>query len=583
VVGSSDAYEGLRVIHAEEVLKKIEDRTPINYSGVIIDGDLCFSNDMPKDESYMHFSVDSSESTLTRFSSVIRSEVKPFPNSSVVFSPIEIKDSIIKGVVKFNNTIFQEPIIFINTTFSENVYFVDSQFNKHAYFGDSKFVVLADFIAANFSNSANFNRAKFDNFVSFKGAIFNKCADFTGSYFNGYAEFFATKFQQDDNSYSSGEFNSGERWFRTKEEETPRGFAIGEVGGFNFESYAPDFNSNFCFNKANFIKNANFNGANFSQNVTFNQAKFYKSALFGGAKFLGNVNFEGTNFQGDANFYMNNFTQDADFEEAKFVGNAIFHLINFSKSAKFNESKFGYVRFEDVLFNGSIILASTRFTTIQFGDIAFGEKSKLLLDDSDLIRSDSSLFLVSWNSIKNHIVDNDAVYLSLVNNFRKQGLFDEADDCYYQHRQWKQWTKPWSDLTKLIDIFAWLIYGYSVKPGYPLAWSIFLVLFFGLEFWRRRGISRFAHEDIIEGRSIVSGSNKNATSFKTLFIEEHINFKDYFIFSFINFTSDLASFIHPAVEYRVSKKCKRLAILERLVGTMLVAIFLFTVGRLMIR
>jgi hypothetical protein len=66
------------------------------------------------------------------------------------------------------------------------------------------------------------------------------------------------------------------------------------------------------------------------------------------------------------------------------------------------------------------------------------------------------------------------------------GFFEDADNCYYRYRI-EHRSRPWPGLhpldsafRKTIDFFSQIFYGYGVEPLYPVAWSIFFIVLFGL-------------------------------------------------------------------------------------------------------
>ena len=639
-----EADRGFGVVQANELLTKIADNDPINYSNVLIEGNLCFNSNNTSVGTYISWNIKQPGPSL-KF--LINNEHSPksssFSTMKLVNSSIMIKESIVNGTVKFNNTSFQNIVTFINTTFCKDIYFVNSTFKKHAYFGGSKFE-NAHFILTNFSGPTNFNNAIFHRYAIFRGAKFNHYADFSRTQFNGYADFIATLFYKHANLSPNDTFSPEERWFEGGQERTPAEYVTTEIGAslgetlignaipqvanhppqdysfstifdmtkgtasgyfsyinssmtdqlffsgmgdsmLSFRFYLGDLPevSEISFRNANFSENANFNGANFDQNVSFSSSHFYKSALFGGAKFSNAAIFEGTDFLGHVDFYINNFTKEAHFESSKFNGDAIFHLVNFTGDAHFDYARFEYAKFSYIKINRNFILDNSRFANIKLEGIDFGQKSMLSLTDSDLVRSGSSLFSAEWNSIRNHLAPDGPIYLALINNFKKQESFDDADDCYYQYRMWRQWTKPWWDYTKFTDIFAWLAYGYSMKPYYPLVWSTIFILIFGYNFRRNMSISKYIRKETIVNRSIENNSAVTSVRFETLFTEEPISFIDPFLFSLTAFTSGLTSFIHPSIEYKLAEKYERIILVERIIGSVLIALFIFAVGRLMVR
>ena len=497
---------------------------------------------------------------------------------------------------------------------------------------------------ANFSGATNFNNAIFYRYALFRGAKVNQYADFSRTQFKGYADFLATQFDKHANLSLNDIFSPEERWFERGLEKTPGGYDITEIGAslgetsvgtvnlpaanlprqnssytvadlkggivlgnyfknnshfsttfqiktggdsmWSFHTYLGEFpveNSEISFRYANFSEDANFNGANFNQSVSFSRAHFYKSALFGGAKFSNETIFESADFSGHADFYVNNFTKETHFENSNFNNDVVFHLVNFTGDAHFDDVNFGYAKFSYIKFNRSFVLDNSRFLNMKLEGIEFGQNSKLSLQNSDLVRSGSSMFSVGWDSIKDHLAPDGSVYLALINNFKKQESFDEADDCYYKYRKWRQWEKSWLDYTKYTDIFAWLAYGYSMKPYYPLIWSVFFILTFGINIRRRKSISKYIRREKVSNRSIENNSTISSVIFETLFTEMPISSIDPFLFSLATFTSGLTSFINPSIEYKLAEKYERFVLLERILGSVSIALFIFAVGRLMVR
>jgi uncharacterized protein YjbI with pentapeptide repeats len=237
---SGETGETHKIIQASEILTKIAAHKPVNYTGVTIEGDLCFNNgfvDVIKSGNYRSagstmdqprrmsgesssFAGSELESTLidsTITNSIVKRVVRfnnsliqvpiILTNSTIITAPIVIRDSIIKGVVQFNKTTFQEPLIITNTSFCRDTYFVNSNFSNGSYFSNSSFA-FADFALSNFSIYANFENTKFRELAAFPGAKFTGYANFEGAQFGGYADFFAVRILRHINAIHSNKLNS---------------------------------------------------------------------------------------------------------------------------------------------------------------------------------------------------------------------------------------------------------------------------------------------------------------------------------------------------------------------------------------
>jgi hypothetical protein len=87
-------------------------------------------------------------------------------------------------------------------------------------------------------------------------------------------------------------------------------------------------------------------------------------------------------------------------------------------------------------------------------------------------------FLKNWCRV-NNLVHEETAYLLLAENFKKLGFFEDADECYYTYRKNYQIEDP---VRRLIDLAAWLFFGYGVKPARPLIWSALIIMLSGAFF-----------------------------------------------------------------------------------------------------
>ena len=162
--------EGMRVVHATEIVDKIKKSEPVEYHNVIIRGDL------------YQYSIE---------------EVESAPDNEfkikTVASQIEISNSIIDGRIFFLG-FFQKPVSFAKCQFNTDGRFGGSTFNEGVDFSESKFMRWVDLSGCKFCGYADFREANFNSDVDFSGSEFNGYADFRGSEFSRNAAFENTDF-----------------------------------------------------------------------------------------------------------------------------------------------------------------------------------------------------------------------------------------------------------------------------------------------------------------------------------------------------------------------------------------------------
>jgi len=304
------------------------------------------------------------------------------------------------------------------------------------------------------------------------------------------------------------------------------------------------------FNGASFNEYAGFRNTNFGGKTSFEGALFDGYAYFGGAYFNQEAIFRGSQFKWDLDLIGARFKEDADFSFVKFYGESGFVGTRFNKYAGFRSTKFnGNADFSLSRFNKSANFVSTQFQgNANFMDVEFNENFELTHAKFDRLE-------VPWRSIKDEISYDSSVYLSLVRSYRNLEWFKDANDCYYDYRKENQEreTLGWS---KVMDYIAWLTCGYGVRPGYTLAWFFFSILLFGFVFWIGDGIYKCDHSSSWEADASIE--------------------------DIIYFSANIL--IGGSVDdFRAMKNYRSLVILERIIGWLLLALFLVTLGRVMIR
>jgi hypothetical protein len=236
-----------------------------------------------------------------------------------------------------------------------------------------------------------------------------------------------------------------------------------------------DFLGKTDFGGANFCADTCFQGADFNDNATFENADFSGDAYFEHADFNDNVTFERADFSGDAYFKYANFSDNVFFINVDFLSDAYFEHADFNDNATFERADFsGDAYFSDVKFRDEVSFDYTKFNKVYFIETLFTFVS---FKELEFYR-----IKVNWSSLNDRLVFDGPTYTKLINNFREMEQFDDADAAYYQYRRLSQANKKWS-FSKLLDVLAWLSCGYGVKPGYPLIWSLILIVAFALVYW----------------------------------------------------------------------------------------------------
>jgi len=325
-------------------------------------------------------------------------------------------------------------------------------------------------------------------------------------------------------------------------------------------------------------KPVDLSGSNFTRDIYFREADFSGDGDFRKAEFSGYADFGWTAFSGDANFEEANFGGDADFEETNFSGNAYFVGAAFSGSSSFEDAEFNRnIEFDDARFENQ-----TSFYRILFKRPAYFENCSI--KSLNLTKAEYSRLHLRWDDIESLHFD-EAAYLALIKNYNNLGWYGDANDCYFAYRNavrknWQAASSPGvatlisNFLDRLIDFGEWILYGYGVRPSFPIVWSAAIILAFGLFFWQKRCLLKIIIEERIE--DAMDGSDEVLVQSKAR--KAPLDFLDPFLFSLFTFTSGFTAFLHPSVEYKL-ERCLRWAILERLLGPFLLALVITTISK----
>jgi uncharacterized protein YjbI with pentapeptide repeats len=419
----------------------------------------------------------------------------------------------------FSSLVMDSDLVLWGTSFG-NASFDKASFLGMADFANTSFQ-HASFLGTSFGGAAVFDGAQFQGNVSFEDAAFHKDASFNDAVFDGVADFNYSRF--DSYTYFSGAQFHQEALFSDV-----------------------DFSGALDYSAATFSAASNFFQSRFNT-ASFSDAVFSGPAQFGLAKFSGLSSFGDACFAGEAGFNLARFSGAAYFSGAVFQKDAFYGLTKFEDISSFQGARFA----GDLNFKGGSI------STLLLEKAAFDKDSRIILNDTDFVR-----FKAHWKDVADHVVWDPGAYLALVSNYHGLGWSEDEDDCYYQYRTLDQSQKGWG-VSRAIDLLAWLSCGYGVRPGYAVAWALLTILAFALVFWRGDGIRRSAKP--------LNGPSEQDT------VPEHVTFRNALFFSTMIFLSQGPIDFLPVGRHRYN------VILEGILGWLLLALFLVTLGRVMIR
>ncbi len=365
--------------------------------------------------------------------------------------------------------------------------------------------------------------------ISFINTIFNERADFGNTIFNEDVEFYEVQFN--------------------KEPDFSQAY----------------FNGKADFRMAQFNRGSRFDGAKFNKEALFWHSNFSRRADFSWARFNGKADFYGTNFS-EATFDESHFYKIADFRETWFEGDANFNRVQFDEEALFFNARFkGKIYFNGARFD------EVFFTTTKFDNTVY------------FPGADFNRMKISWKQIEGKLDYDGQFYLALINNFEMQGYFDDADEAYYDYRVAKrEYEKKW--YRRLLErIFLDWTCGYGVKP-FSAVWTgliiivVFTIFYYPVGAIQRRNTQNLNHELRNRWDRIMDAIYFSATTFI------RVGYGDWY-----PTTSALKV---PILNIKLCGTIKNqelylsyrtLAMIEGLLGWLVMALFLITLGKVWIR
>lgn len=249
------------------------------------------------------------------------------------------------------------------------------------------------------------------------------------------------------------------------------------------------------FTNITFEKPVKFTGSEFFNDVRFDTCNFQDKAQFGNASFKGGADFFLSNFANSAIFANSRFSNSTGFQNAKFMGIAFFRNTRFYGDASFGGSTEFFkeanfigcnfskrASFGGAKFHGKADFSELEFQNLDLTVVRFEKDAKLVLPDPDGYRgfskSENRNIIVEWQTIKNNLDYSKSVYRALVEKFKKEGRFREADDCYYQYMH----SEAFSHSENFFDKFLVITCGSFVRLDSIFYSSVLFMLIFGVVF-----------------------------------------------------------------------------------------------------
>lgn len=359
------------------------------------------------------------------------------------------------------------------------------------------------------------------------------------------------------------------------------------------------FLSKVNFRMANFSFHVDFSHSKFLNDANFSESKFNEKADFGDMKFSGDVDYNGSVFSGDVDFRDSIFLRNASFVNVKFHENCEFSGVKFKHLADFEEAIFQrrstfhgsdteinygnffnaeleHVSFKDVdlsnvnMYGASLeetYLSDAKWDMDRWGNYIIREEREAI--DGKFICGCGVIHIGSGNkceycgrALKKKWVGKSEAYARAENAYRNfklslrnDGDYRKAGKFYYKEMTMKrkQYSLDKKYASWFGNTFMWLSSGYGERWHQVLLIWIIAILLFGGFYW--------ATDSLVRGG-------------------EPVEWYENFYFSGVTFTTLGFGDINPGESNAIAQT---LAMIEALLGTILMGLFLFTLARQIMR
>jgi hypothetical protein len=205
----------------------------------------------------------------------------------------------------------------------------------------------------------------------------------------------------------------------------------------------------------------------------------------------------------------------------------------------------GVTDFTNAKFRLDLSLNGSKISYLQMDNASLGPASRIFFNGASI-----SLVAVPWKALQKNLQFDPSSYVLLVKSYKDLGWGEDANNCYYSFRKDSQDQKPWG-LSKLLDTIAWVSCGYGVRPHYALFLGMAIIIAFAIAFWL--------------GKAIYGPTES----------QEQPSFVTALFYSAIAFTANSKGM-------RFRGRYRYLGMAEGIIGWLLMALFLVTLGRIMI-
>lgn len=464
--------DGQREINISQVLQEMISNHPIKYDNVKIYG----NNSSILEGINVRSAVEITNSTIDaelEFKQINFSESIKFYGTTFN-KALSIDDSIIKQEADFSNTTFNDAFLLFNTSLLGNeASFANSSFHAPVAFTKIRFLGATQFGNSSFT-SASFNQVLFSSSgVDFSNSVFYEAMSIENAIFEGDASFRDVQFP--------GEFQFRDVQFYEMPFFERTNFSINDPYRMMMYFDKIDFRNGCCFRDAIFdsvgftdVKSSglisSFDKTHFNGDLQFSGLLIDSIASFKDAWFNGMVTLDNTEFNKRVEFNRADFLGDVSFEGAQFDDNLNLRKSNFSRN----------ISFDDAIINGDIFCEDINFTK---GLSNNGQPGHMSMNGTGYSR-----IFINWKDIDEGFLLFDAnAYLLLIDNFKKLGRVNEANDCYYEYKRSN--SRNLEGLYSLADAYYWVFCGYGVRPEWALYWAIFLIVSLGFYFRKNDGMN----------------------------------------------------------------------------------------------